>query len=62
MDKNMDTLFMITGDQACSQTGALGAIAPSVDPIAPSGTSLCILCTRTSLLLLPCLVDFSLHR
>ena len=41
----MDTLFNITGDQARSQTGALGAIAPSADPIAPSGTSLCILCT-----------------
>ena len=30
---------------ARSQAGAMGAIAPSAGPIAPSGASLCTLCT-----------------
>ena len=34
-----------TRGQARSQAGALGAIAPSAGPIAPSGALLCTLCT-----------------
>ena len=33
------------GPQARSQAGAMGATAPSEGPIAPSGASLCTLCT-----------------